>query len=97
MIAVGTPIMIDKTIDRSKATIEYHKTKDLLHVQQVLGHADIKSTMMYINIEQALYRVSNDEFHVKTAKTAEEACKLAEIGFEYFDEIDGLHLYRKRK
>jgi len=80
-----------------KATMEYHKTRDLLHVQQVLGHCDIKSTMTYINLEQALFQVSNDEFHVKTAKTVEEACKLAEVGFEHFDTIDDVHLYRKRK
>jgi hypothetical protein len=27
----------------------------LTHVQQVLGHADIKSTMLYINLEKALF------------------------------------------
>jgi len=55
----------------------------------MLGHKDIKSTMIYINLEQALFNTSNDEFHVKTAKTAEEACKLAEVGFInlYFPRI----------
>jgi len=80
-----------------KATMEYHKTKDLIRVQQMLGHADIKSTMIYINLEEALFNIANDEFHVKTAKTVEEACKLAEVGFEHFDTIDNVHLYRKRK
>jgi len=81
-----------------KATMEYHKTKDTIHVQQMLGHRDIKSTMIYINLEQALFNTANDdEFHVKTAKTVEEACKLAEVGFEYFDAINGVHIYRKRK
>lgn len=85
------------TLRHWKATMEYHKTKDIIHVQQVLGHRDIKSTMIYINLEQALFNISNDEFHVKTAKTVEEACKLAETGFEYFDTIDTIHIYRKRK
>ncbi|MEM3459485.1 MAG: tyrosine-type recombinase/integrase [Candidatus Bathyarchaeia archaeon] len=81
-----------------KATMEYHKTKDLIYVQQLLGHVDIKSTMVYITIEQGLFsNTSNDEFHVKTARTVEEACKLAEVGFEYFDTIDGIHIYRRRK
>ena len=61
------------------------------------GYADIKSTMIYINLEQALFNIANDEFHVKTAKTVEEACKLAEVGFEHFDTINDVHLYRKRK
>ena len=85
------------TLRHWKATMEYHKTKDIIHVQQVLGHRDIKSTMIYINLEQALFNISNDEFHVKTAKTVEEACKLAETGFEYFDTIESIHMYRKRK
>jgi integrase len=62
-----------------KGTMEYHKTRDLLHVQAVLGHKDIKSTMVYINIEDALFQSNSGEFHVKTAKTIEEATKLIEV------------------
>jgi integrase len=29
------------------ATMEYHKTKNILHVQERLGHKDIKNTMIY--------------------------------------------------
>ncbi|MEM2263430.1 MAG: hypothetical protein QW160_04330 [Candidatus Bathyarchaeia archaeon] len=39
----------------------------------------------------------NDEFHVRTAKTVEEACRLIEVGFEYVTEIDGIKILRKRK
>lgn len=53
--------------------------------------------MIYINLEHALFNVSSDEFHVKTAKNAKEACKLAETGFGYFDTVDNIHIYRKRK
>lgn len=79
-----------------KATMEYHKTKDLIHVQQLLGHTDIKSTMVYIAIDQALFDTSSD-VHVKVAESVEEACKLAEVGFEHWDTMDGRHIYRKRK
>ena len=79
-----------------KATMECHKTKDIIHVQQLLGHADMKSTMIYITVEEALFNASSDEFH-ETAKTAEEACELAEVGFEYFDTVERAHIYRKRK
>lgn len=75
----------------------YHKIRDVIHVQHMLGHKDIKSTMIYINLEQALFNASNDAFHVKTAKTAKEACKLAEVGFKHWDTIEGIHIYRKRK
>jgi len=77
--------------------MEYHKTKDIIHVQQMLGHRDIKSTMLYINLEHGLFQSINDEFYVKTAKTVEEACKMVEVGFEYVTIIDGVQIFRKRK
>jgi len=35
------------TLRHWKATMEYHKTKDILHVMQVLGHRNIKNTLIY--------------------------------------------------
>jgi integrase len=80
-----------------KGTMEYHRTHDLLHVKKLLGHKNINSTMVYVNLEQAVFTSTNDEFHVATAKTVEEACKLAQVGFEYFTTIEGVQIFRKRK
>jgi integrase len=80
-----------------KGTMEYHRTHDLLHVKKLLGHKNINSTMVYVNLEQAVFTNTNDEFHVATAKTVEEACKLAQVGFEYFTTIEGVQIFRKRK
>ncbi|MDI6847764.1 MAG: tyrosine-type recombinase/integrase [Candidatus Bathyarchaeia archaeon] len=33
-----------------KATMEYHKTKDLLHVMKMLGHRKIQSTLIYTQL-----------------------------------------------
>lgn len=33
-----------------KATMEYHKTKDILHVMQLLGHRNIKNTLIYTQL-----------------------------------------------
>jgi hypothetical protein len=77
--------------------MEYHKTHEILQVQQLLGHKDIKSTLIYINLEQALFHTATDEWIVKTAKTIEESIKLLEVGFEHVTDQDGLKLYRKRK
>jgi site-specific recombinase XerD len=33
-----------------KATMEYHKTKDILHVKQMLGHKKIENTMIYTQL-----------------------------------------------
>ena len=86
------------TLRHWKATTEYHKTKDIIHVQQLLGHRDIKSTMLYIYVENQLFQnAANDDFHVKVAKTPEEIKALLEVGFEYVVEKDGLLFFRKRK
>lgn len=39
-----------------KATTEYHRTKDILYVQKLLGHKNLSSTMIYIDVEKAIYR-----------------------------------------
>jgi len=85
------------TLRHWKGTMEYHGTKDILHVKALLGHKSIQNTLIYITIDQAIFRNHTDEFHVKTAKTAEEACKLIEVGFEYVNAIGNVHIYRKRK
>lgn len=86
------------TIRHWKATTEYHKTKDILHVKELLGHKCLDSTLVYVNIEKAIYGAdNNDEFTVKTAKTPEEIKALLEVGFEYICEKDGLMFFRKRK
>lgn len=80
-----------------KATMEYHRTKDILHVQQLLGHRDLRNTLIYINLEKALFQNVDDEFHVKVAHSLDEACKLLEVGFEYVTDMNGAKLFRKRK
>ncbi len=80
-----------------KGTMEYHRTKDPWYVKKLLGHKSLKTTEVYINIEQALFQEQNDEFHVKTAQTPEEIKALLEVGFEYVCQKDGIMFFRKRK
>jgi len=82
------------TLRHWKATIEYHKTKDILHVMQILGHRNIKNTLIYT---QLICSENDDEYICKVAKTVEQAAELIETGFEYVCEIDGVKLFRKRK
>jgi len=78
-----------------KATMEYHKTKDLLHVKTLLGHKDLRTTLRYT---QLLDNLPSDEYHCKTASNTKEATNLIENGFEYVTTTpDALMLFRKRK
>lgn len=85
-----------KTMRTWKGTMEYHKTRDVLHVMQVLGHKNIKNTLIYIQLEEALF---NDEidFVSKVAKTEAEVCVLIESGFDFVCDFEGHKLFRKRK
>lgn len=80
-----------------KATMEYHRTHDILHVKRLLGHKNIQNIMIYINLESAIFTSKHDEFHSKVAESTEEACKLTEAGFEYVGKVHGAELFRKRK
>jgi integrase len=44
-----------------KATMEYHKTKDLLHVKQLLGHKDLRTTLRYTQ----LIDFGGEEYHAR--------------------------------
>jgi integrase len=76
-----------------KASMEYHKTKDILYVKQLLGHRDLRTTLRYTH----LLNPKDDEFVSAVAKTIDEARKLIEQGYEYVTEIDNVKLFRRRK
>src|SRR2546430_16461803 len=77
-----------------KATYEYHKTKDILHVMRFLGHKSIQNTLRYT---QLVDWQAEADYVCKSAKTAKEASELIEAGFDYVTEVDGVKLFRKRK
>ncbi|MBS7616931.1 tyrosine-type recombinase/integrase [Candidatus Bathyarchaeota archaeon] len=76
-----------------KATMEYAKTKDILHVMKTLGHRNLQTTLIYTQLTS----FESNEYHSATARTVEEAKQLIEAGFEYVCEIDKVQLFRKRK
>ena len=80
-----------------KGTMEYHKTKSLMHVKYILGHKNATNTQIYIHIEEALWVNQDDEFVSNVAKTVDEARKLIEVGFEYVTTFDKMMLFRRRK
>jgi integrase len=77
------------------ASMEYHRTKVLMHVKERLGHRSILSTEIYTH----LLNFESDEYHVKRASTREEENSLIEAGFEFirYDTTHNEAIYRKRK
>jgi len=74
--------------------MEYHKTKDILHVKQMLGHKSINSTLLYTQ----LVDFEGDEYDVKVAQATNEIQELLKVGFEWVgQDRDGLVYMRKRK
>ena len=80
-----------------KATTLYHQTKDILYVMRFLGHKSIKNTLLYVQLEEALYTSGSDEYISKAATKVEEILKLVEAGFEYVCDVDEAKVFRKRK
>jgi len=72
----------------------YSQTKDVVFVQQRLGHKNIQNTMVYINLVNFS---EDDSFTVKVGSTLEECTNLLEAGFEFVTDFEGQKLFRKRK
>lgn len=79
-------------------TMEYHRTKDILHVQKLLGHKNIQNTLIYIDLEAKVFKGAGDGFTTRIAHNAGEACSLIESEFEYVtgEYNDGGKIFRKR-
>lgn len=82
-----------KTLRHYKGTMEYHRTRDILYVKQLLGHKSITNTILYTQ----LISFESDEYSSAVAKSLDEARKLVEAGFEYVTDVEGNKLFRKRK
>ena len=75
--------------------MEYHKTKNIKFVQNILGHKKLENTDIYTH----LINFESDEWHVAHARNLEEENRLIEAGFEYvrYSQKDEVAIYRKRK
>jgi len=74
----------------------HHQTKDMYYVMLQLGHRNIQNTLLYVQLEDALFQ-GESEYISKIAKTEQEICTLIEAGFEYVTEFQGSKIFKKRK
>ena len=73
--------------------IAQYTNGNVLRVQKLLGHKNIRNTMKYIG----LINFKDNEFEVTTATTVEEAKKILSAGFNYVTEKNGIMLFRRPK
>ena len=85
------------TLRHWKGTMLYHDFKDLRHVQKMLGHKQITSTVIYENTACALWLTEADNFTCKVAHNEPEETQLIEAGFTFVNNRNDLAFYRKRK
>jgi len=87
-----------KTFRHWKGTMEYHRTKDILHVKQILGHVNIQNTLRYVTLAKELFKGQLD-YISKVSHNVKESCTLVNAGFEYVtgEYSDGGKIFRKPK
>jgi hypothetical protein len=73
--------------------MEYHKTRAILHLLQLLGHRSIQNTLVYTR----LIDFKEDDYIARIAHSEQEVCQLIESGFEYVCDFQGNKIFRKRK
>jgi integrase len=100
---LGNPRLLEihfHSLRHWKATMEYHYTKDILHVKKFLGHREIENTQLYVSLDEQVFKNLHDEkFISRVAYNTEDCCKLVDVGFEYVTGTfsDGGKIFRKRK
>jgi integrase len=86
------------TLRHWKGTTEYHATKDIKHVQYILGHKHSDTTDIYINLEQAAFLSNTDEWNTKVSHNVDEETQLINAGFTLIRSInETTAIYKKRK
>ena len=86
------------TLRHWKGTMEYHKTKEIMHVKSILGHKSINCTLIYINLENAIFLSNTDEWTSKVSHSLEEEQQLIDAGFILVRSVnETTAIYKKRK
>jgi hypothetical protein len=66
-----------------KVTMEYHKTRDILHAKEILGYKSLNNTVLHTQ----LISFKDDEFTAKVAHSEQKVCQLLEAGFEFVCDL----------
>lgn len=85
-----------KTMRHFYATLLQHRVHDIFYVMQMLGHKNIKNTMIYVHLAEELFK-GDQEYIVKVARSQKDAISFMAAGFEFHVDWNGHKLFRKRK
>ena len=85
---VATATTVEEAKDLAATGFEYFTTMNGVHI--------FRKPKMFQKYTQ-LVHFKDDEFHVATATTVEEAKELLATGFDYITEKNGIMLFRKPK
>ena len=70
----------------------------MLLVKEFLGHVSLENTSLYVQVEQAIFGLSNENKYDATATNdKEDIKKLISVGLEYIRQKDEILFFRKRK
>jgi len=73
--------------------LAHYTNGNVLTIQKILRHKNIQDTLKYIHT----VNFKNDDFEIATATSQEEVKQLRQDGFVKYDEMNGIHFYRKPK
>ena len=73
--------------------LAYYTNGNVLTIKKMLRHKSVQNTMKYIHALE----FRDEDFEIATATTEEEVKQLGEAGFIKYDEMKGIHFYRKPK
>jgi hypothetical protein len=91
---VSSSIWGKRFSSQSKRRKNGPRAGNVLAVKKALRHKRVENTMKYIH---RLEFQDPQDYDVAIAATIEEIKHLAQEGFQKFDEVNGVHIYRRPK
>jgi hypothetical protein len=73
--------------------LAHYTNGNILTIKKMLRHKSVQNTMKYIHTIE----FKDEDLDETTASTAEEIRELGKVGWTKYDEMAGLHFYRKPK
>ena len=74
--------------------LAHYTNGNILTIKKALRHKQVTNTMKYIH---TIELQTEDDFETTQATTSEEIRELGKSGWTKYDEMNGIHFYKKPK